>query len=424
MRKKVILLNLLITLLILPMTVLAVRSRTVELNSANNLFTLTRFGAGTSTPGTVLAIQGAANAGSGIFEGVLKAGSLTATSGLSVLSGTVSLPAGEINNTELEFSSLTYTAGSGLTGGGTVSLGGSATIDVGAGTGITVNANDVALTVPVAISSGGTNNTSAYTSGSVIFSNGTSLTQNNSNLFWDNSNLRLGVASATPGTALSVQDEANVGWLTVQGAFRSSSLVATSSAVSQGVGTTSPGTLWAIQGAANIGNGIFEGTLKAGTLKATSTLIIPFSSDPSLSETGSLALNTTAASTSLRYYDGSAERAIFSEIHSSAVYFPGALEADGEYSTTATTTYLLANYARPVTLLTLYCKVTATTTHSAYVEIGSGTASSTVNCDTSGELSTDTVSFNMRQDILISIGQRSGTPDWFTVTEQYRIDAD
>lgn len=48
-------------------------------------------------------------------------------------------------------------AGSGLTGGGDLST--DRTLNVGAGTGITVNANDVALTIPVAVSSGGTGQT-------------------------------------------------------------------------------------------------------------------------------------------------------------------------------------------------------------------------------------------------------------------------
>lgn len=50
--------------------------------------------------------------------------------------------------------------------------------------------------IPIAF--GGTNNTSAYTAGSVIFSNGTSLTQDNSNFFWDDGNNRLGIGIATP----------------------------------------------------------------------------------------------------------------------------------------------------------------------------------------------------------------------------------
>ncbi len=55
----------------------------------------------------------------------------------------------------------------------------------------------------LAISRGGTNNSTAYTAGSVIFSNGTQLTENNSGLFFDNSNIRLGVGFASPNFNLS-----------------------------------------------------------------------------------------------------------------------------------------------------------------------------------------------------------------------------
>lgn len=208
-------------------------------------------GIGTTSPGTGLAIAATSTniAGRLTVDDHIKTGLLTATSGLSVLSGTVALPAGEIGNAELANSSLTYTAGAGLTGGGTVSLGGSATIDVGAGTGITVNANDVALTVPVAISSGGTNNTSAYTAGSVIFSDGASLTQNNSRLFWDNTNFRLGVASGTPGSILSVQGHGNLGSLIIEGAFKTGDAVATSTL---GVATGTPGYALGVTGQAII----------------------------------------------------------------------------------------------------------------------------------------------------------------------------
>jgi hypothetical protein len=54
-------------------------------------------------------------------------------------------------------SATTITAGAGLTGGGDLSA--NRTVTVGAGTGITVNPDDVALTVPVAVSSGGTGQT-------------------------------------------------------------------------------------------------------------------------------------------------------------------------------------------------------------------------------------------------------------------------
>ena len=81
------------------------------------------------------------------------------------ISGTT-LQLGSIPNSSLTNSSVTYTAGAGLTGGGTVALGGSATLTVGAGTGITVNADDVQL------------------------KNAASLT-NNSVLKWDSSNGQL-----------------------------------------------------------------------------------------------------------------------------------------------------------------------------------------------------------------------------------------
>jgi hypothetical protein len=50
-----------------------------------------------------------------------------------------------VPNSSLANSAVTVTAGAGLTGGGSISLGSSATVDVGAGTHITVNANDIAV---------------------------------------------------------------------------------------------------------------------------------------------------------------------------------------------------------------------------------------------------------------------------------------
>ena len=52
---------------------------------------------------------------------------------------------------------------------------------------------------PVSISHGGTNNSSAYSAGSVIFSDGTKLTEDNTNFYWDNTNNTLGLGG-TPST--------------------------------------------------------------------------------------------------------------------------------------------------------------------------------------------------------------------------------
>jgi hypothetical protein len=70
---------------------------------------------------------------------------LEASTATGIRITTTSLELASIPNASLTNSSVTYTAGAGLTGGGTVALGASATFDIGAGTGITVNADDVQL---------------------------------------------------------------------------------------------------------------------------------------------------------------------------------------------------------------------------------------------------------------------------------------
>ena len=68
---------------------------------------------------------------------------VSTASGINITATTLALAA--IPNASLTNSSVTYTAGAGLTGGGAVALGASATLNIGAGTGITVNADDVQL---------------------------------------------------------------------------------------------------------------------------------------------------------------------------------------------------------------------------------------------------------------------------------------
>jgi len=68
---------------------------------------------------------------------------VSTASGINITGTTLQLAS--IPNSSLANSSVTYTAGAGLTGGGTVALGGSATLNIGAGTGITVNTDDVQL---------------------------------------------------------------------------------------------------------------------------------------------------------------------------------------------------------------------------------------------------------------------------------------
>ena len=87
----------------------------------------------------------------------------TAT-GINITGTTLALAS--IPNASLTNSSVTVTAGAGLTGGGAVALGAAVTLNIGAGEGITVNADDIAL------------------------KNGTNLS-NNAVLKWDNTNNQL-----------------------------------------------------------------------------------------------------------------------------------------------------------------------------------------------------------------------------------------
>ena len=87
---------------------------------------------------------------SGVSKEVFDAGNFvdsteldfTVTAGTSV---TAAIKSTSIANSKLENSSIYLTAGNGLTGDGSVALGASASLAVGAGLGITANANDVAL---------------------------------------------------------------------------------------------------------------------------------------------------------------------------------------------------------------------------------------------------------------------------------------
>lgn len=56
------------------------------------------------------------------------------------------------------------------------------------------------ITGVLPIANGGTNNSSTYTSGSIIFSNGTLLTQDNAALFWNDGNQSIGIGTNAPAS--------------------------------------------------------------------------------------------------------------------------------------------------------------------------------------------------------------------------------
>jgi hypothetical protein len=171
--------------------------------------------------------------------------------GLTVTSGTISLPNGQIGNAELANSSLSVNAGTGLAGGGSVALGGSTTLNLantsvtagsytnanvtvdaqgritsassgssgsvtsvgvsGGTTGLTTSGGPVTSSGTITLggtlnaANGGTGTSTAFTEGSVVFAGADgAYSQDNAGIYYDAANNRLGIGTAEPQQNLDV----------------------------------------------------------------------------------------------------------------------------------------------------------------------------------------------------------------------------
>lgn len=160
-------------------------------------------------------------------------------------------------------------------------------------------------------------------------------------------------------------------------------------------------------------------------LVASGSLVIPFATTPSVITSGQTAVNTTAASTSLRFYDGTASRALYSTRSHSLAFASSSLAYAGAYGASGTTTVLISNNIRPTTLISFYCK---TDTGTAHVDFSTGSNHTVdVACTSSGVSSgalSSNNTFTMRQDLKVNVGTISSAPNVITITGDIREDAD
>lgn len=160
-------------------------------------------------------------------------------------------------------------------------------------------------------------------------------------------------------------------------------------------------------------------------LTASTGLQIPNSaSSPSLGTAGYVAVATNAASSSLRFGDGTATRALYAAQTGSLVVSSSTLAYMGAYGAAGTTTILIQTAYRPTTILGAYCQ---TDTGTANINFYNGSVR-TVNvaCSTTPTFISfaSNNTWTMGQGISLDVGRQGSNPNTITVTAQIRADAD
>ena len=160
-------------------------------------------------------------------------------------------------------------------------------------------------------------------------------------------------------------------------------------------------------------------------ISVLSSLVIPTSTNPTteVDATGEIAINTTAASSSIRFYDGSAERTLNTDRDKTLIFSSSTIAALGG-NPAATTTIILQRPSRPETYLSWMC---TTNTGTWSFRLGDGAASTTgSSCDTTGveNISLTNSSFVRNEKEYLEIGPFSSASVVVTLRLQVRTDAD
>lgn len=162
-------------------------------------------------------------------------------------------------------------------------------------------------------------------------------------------------------------------------------------------------------------------------LTVSSGLQIPnAASSPSLGVAGYVAVDTTAASSSLRFGDGTATRSLYAAQTGSLVVSSSTLSYLGTFGTAGTTSIIIQTVYRPTTILGAYCVTDTGTAKIDFTNLSTFATTNIVNCSTTPTF----VSFSsnnawiMGQNINLEVGTKGSNPNTITVSAQIRADAD
>lgn len=165
----------------------------------------------------------------------------------------------------------------------------------------------------------------------------------------------------------------------------------------------------------------------AGYLKISPTggLIIPVAANVGVPLAGQIAVENTAASTSLRFADADGtSRALFAVRDRTVVLASSTLVKFGAFGAAGSSTINLMNNIRPTRLTSFYCK---TDTGTLWLGFGNGTATtSEAQCTASGTLVnvSSNNTWNERQNFIVEVGHSASTPNSVTVTAEIEERAD
>jgi hypothetical protein len=163
----------------------------------------------------------------------------------------------------------------------------------------------------------------------------------------------------------------------------------------------------------------FFGNLTSTIATFVTKLLIPFASNPTVDTTGQIAIEQTQATTSIKYYDGTAER-MLSDIRQGGFIF--STSTASTYNGTGTTT-LERKVIKPRTVLNVAC--TASTTGTAFLRVGDGVNwSNLVSCSSTGAITavSSNGSFIMGEVMKWQIGTIASNDQYFSVDYTYRED--